>query len=75
MELKGPQTPVRQNATVTLVCNVHQAKPAANITWYNGSIPLDRRETEINDEVFPSPRVWTFFFFFSIYKNDAIFES
>lgn len=50
MELKGPPMPVRQNASVTLSCNIHQAKPAANVTWFNGSIPLDRRDNKIVDE-------------------------
>lgn len=54
MELKGQSMPVRQNSTVTLFCHVYQAKPAANITWFNGSIPLNKNDVEIEDE----PKPW-----------------
>ncbi|XP_065226929.1 hemicentin-2 isoform X2 [Planococcus citri] len=52
MELKGPQTAVKQNTSVTLICNVHQAKPGANVTWYNGSAPLERDSNHVLEEDF-----------------------
>ncbi len=47
MELSGFDKPVEQNSTVVLHCAVYHARPAATVTWYNGSTRLDEADNEI----------------------------
>lgn len=39
-ELSGYEAPVLEGTVITLLCRVQGARPAANITWHNGTAPL-----------------------------------
>ena len=38
--------PVLQDSLVTLMCRVDGARPAAVITWYNGTTPFNQQSAE-----------------------------
>ena len=38
--------PVVQGSLVTLMCRVNGARPAAVITWYNGTTPFNEQSAE-----------------------------
>jgi CD80-like C2-set immunoglobulin domain len=40
LDLSGVEEHVHEGAEVVLTCQVTGARPAANITWYNGSEPI-----------------------------------
>jgi Immunoglobulin domain len=40
LDLSGVEEHVHEGAEVVLSCQVTGARPAANITWYNGSEPI-----------------------------------
>ena len=39
-EVLGADAPVQQGSLVSLMCRTRGARPAAVITWYNGSRPF-----------------------------------
>ena len=49
LDLSGVVHHVVQGTKVTLECAVLGARPAANVTWYNGSEPI--RENTLRTEV------------------------
>jgi hypothetical protein len=49
LDLSGVVHHVVQGTKVTLECAVLGARPAANVTWYNGSEPI--REESLRTEV------------------------
>jgi hypothetical protein len=53
LDLSGVVHHVVQGTTVTLECAVLGARPAANVTWYNGSEPIleDTLRTEVSLQV------------------------
>jgi len=53
LDLSGLVHHVVQGTTVTLECAVLGARPAANVTWYNGSEPIheDALRTEVAPQV------------------------
>jgi hypothetical protein len=55
LELSGVVHHVVQGTIVTLECAVLGARPAANVTWYNGSEPI--REEALRTEVAPQVRL------------------
>ncbi|XP_059086621.1 hemicentin-1-like isoform X5 [Tigriopus californicus] len=42
----GANDPVQDGSVVTLMCRAQGARPAALITWYNGTVPLAEAPTE-----------------------------
>lgn len=58
VEVTVGATEIHEGDTVVLYCVARGAKPAASLTWLNGSTPLGDVETVINVEV----RVIFFFF-------------
>ena len=38
--------PVAQGSLVTLMCRVDGARPAAVITWYNGTTPIQKQSPD-----------------------------
>ena len=38
--------PVAQGSLVTLMCRVNGARPAAVITWYNGTTPINQQSPD-----------------------------
>jgi hypothetical protein len=55
LDLSGVVHHVVQGTKVTLECAVLGARPAANVTWYNGSEPI--REEALRTEVAPQVRL------------------
>ncbi|CAB3363001.1 Hypothetical predicted protein [Cloeon dipterum] len=45
LDLSGVEEHVHEGTEVVLSCHVSGARPAANITWYNGSEPIGRDAT------------------------------
>lgn len=45
LDLSGVEEHVHEGAEVVLSCQVTGARPAANITWYNGSEPIGPQAT------------------------------
>jgi hypothetical protein len=55
LDLSGVVHHVVQGTKVTLECAVVGARPAANVTWYNGSEPI--REEALRTEIAPQVRL------------------
>ena len=45
-EVIGFDSPVREGTVVTLMCRSKGARPAARITWFNGTVPFDEKSAE-----------------------------
>jgi len=45
LDLSGVEEHVHEGTEVVLSCHVTGARPAANITWFNGSEPIGREAT------------------------------
>ncbi|XP_031616824.1 hemicentin-1 isoform X2 [Contarinia nasturtii] len=60
VEVSGVRTHTVQGSTVSLLCKVFGARPAANVTWYNNTTPLrldgphtiNEKSEEISDTTF-----------------------
>ncbi|GLG96058.1 uncharacterized protein GBIM_02890 [Gryllus bimaculatus] len=46
LTLTGVEQHTVQGSLVTLRCEVKNALPAANVTWYNGTTPYDKIELD-----------------------------
>ena len=44
-EIHGAESPVEQGSVVNLVCRTNGSRPAAVLTWYNGSQPFATQPT------------------------------
>lgn len=54
MKLSGVTGHVVQGTTVTLTCEVFNARPTPEVRWYNGSETLIRNDSSNGIEIRPS---------------------